>query len=142
MELGEVDDDDSEGVLLDEPDTLDDLLDDDESLTEDELELTDEDDTPKKSSNSGSSPTQRPLISTTTILILSLTLIGLALQAPEGENKIAFFAGCLGIVMFIGLQWTAKIRDMVTKQLASTRTREQAENRLQAHISAERTPSE
>ncbi|MFK7820796.1 MAG: PilZ domain-containing protein [Planctomycetaceae bacterium] len=102
-------------------------------------DLNDDDDEPEATaSGSKSDSTQRPLISSTTILILSITLLGLALRTPDGGNTIAFLTGCLGIVMFIGLQWTAKIRVMVMEQIASTRTREHAENRLNAHISAER----
>jgi hypothetical protein len=69
-------------------------------------------------------------------------LIGLSAQTSSGSKKIAFLAGCVGIVTFIGLQWTAKLRIMLVEQLASTRTRERAENRLRAHLSATRDNDE
>jgi hypothetical protein len=104
----------------------------------------DEDDADTKtySENAKSDSSSKPLISSTTILILSAMLIGLSAQTSSGSKKIAFLAGCVGIVTFIGLQWTAKLRIMLVEQLASTRTRERAENRLRAHLSATRDNDE
>jgi hypothetical protein len=45
----------------------------------------------------------RPLISTATILLLSVMLIGLSIKTPEHLADIAFMAGMVGLVTYIGL---------------------------------------
>lgn len=77
----------------------------------------------------------KPVISTTTILLLSAMLIGLSIKTPEQLTDIAFLAGMAGLVTYIGLVWTARMRKAIRDRKVVEAKRAVAEDRLEAHVS-------
>ena len=75
-----------------------------------------------------------PLISTTTILLLSTVLIGLSVKTPEQLTNVAFLTGIAGLVTYIGLVWTARMRKANRERKVVEAKRAVAEDRLDAHV--------
>lgn len=78
---------------------------------------------------------KRPVIGTTTILILALMLIGLAPLTPTNIRLTMFLCGCVGVITYIGLIWTSRMRRKFQERKQAEKVRETAENRLVAHLS-------
>lgn len=76
--------------------------------------------------------TEAPLLSTTTILILSGLLIGLSIAKPlDGLTFYIQTCGVAGIVSFYALKLIAVQREKLHQQ----REQQQMEQRLQRHVS-------
>lgn len=80
---------------------------------------------------------EKPLLSSTTILLLSATLIGLSIRTPEELSQTIFLGGIIGLVTYIGLVWTARMRELKRQQKIAATKRAAAETRLRAHVSTD-----
>ena len=93
-------------------------------------------------SRSDPSPTARPLVSHTSILILSGLLIGMVAGSwthPTLEMPV-FVAGVLGLVMYIGVSRVAQRRQQNALQTRE-RSLHKLEVRLHRHVSHAHGPS-
>ena len=77
---------------------------------------------------------ERPLISRSTILLLSAALIALSVRTPESLTRLFFLAGCIGAVTYIGLEWTGRVREAVREKRKTRAKQVSAESRLEAHV--------
>lgn len=80
----------------------------------------------------------RPLVTRTTILVLSLVLLWLAAQIQNQMTNMTFLTGCIGLVTYIGLDWTSKLHLARRKKLQAEKEQTHAESRLHAHLSRQR----
>ena len=84
----------------------------------------------------------QPLITRTTILMLSLLLIWLAARIQNQLTGMTFLTGCIGLVTYIGLDWTSKMHQSRRLKQQAQKKQNQAESRLHAHVARQREVSQ
>lgn len=94
----------------------------------------DQEETPRRKTVVEAEEPQKPVIGTTTILILSVMLIGLSPLTPSNVRLTTFLCGCVGVITYIGLIWTSRMRRKFLERQQAEKVRETAENRLVAHL--------
>ncbi len=80
----------------------------------------------------------QPIITRTTILLLSLVLIWLAARVQNQMTGMTFLTGCIGLVTYIGLDWTSKMHQTRRRKQQAQKNQNQAESRLHAHLARQR----
>lgn len=97
------------------------------------LEAEQEDAASTNAANDGKS--NETLLSRTTILLLSAVVLAFSVKMGESLLKeTTFLCGCVGLLTYIGLSWTGRVREASRVRRESEQKRKTAETRLEAHV--------
>lgn len=91
-------------------------------------------DSDEAGADSSQEPIEKPLLSRSSILLLSGVLIALSVKTPENLTQLSFLGGCVGVLTYVGLEWTGRVRESLRARRAKLAKQASAELRLKAHV--------